>query len=472
MNLKSIASNLSVAILAQGLALLLSIITSLLVPKLLGVTEFGYWQLFLFYASYVGVFQFGLNDGIYLIAGGQTLDTIDRAWLKSQFYVGLVIEIMISIVIIFCSFVMLDNASRTFVIASTAVYLVIQNTSAYFGYVFQALNQTKWYSYSIMVDRACFAISLVVLLLLSSSSFEPYVIAFILSKTICVLFCFVKGKFIFKNTLLPLNDTLKVSFNSIRVGIKLMVASLSSMLILGVARFVVDLHWSIDSFAEFSFALSLVNFIAVFISQISMVLFPALRQAKGSEISRFYQVSRDALGISLPVVLVLYYPVVALLELWLPQYSVSFQYFALLLPLCIFNAQMDVTCTTLFKVQRRERLLLLINLATMLVSGVLCIIAVYIFENMNYMLLGISIVITARWALSDGFLLKGFGISGLRLQLSEVIFCTLCLGVYCFWGGVAELLVSVFGYAMYLAVNRAKIPDLIKLASSFNISHR
>jgi len=51
MNFKSVLSNLSVAIVAQGVSVALSIISSLLVPKLLGVEEYGYWQLFLYYIS-------------------------------------------------------------------------------------------------------------------------------------------------------------------------------------------------------------------------------------------------------------------------------------------------------------------------------------------------------------------------------------------------------------------------------------
>ena len=62
-------SNLFFAFLAQGVSLLLSLLLTFVVSKLLGVTDFAYWQLFHFYGSYVVLTQFGLTEGIYLRLG-------------------------------------------------------------------------------------------------------------------------------------------------------------------------------------------------------------------------------------------------------------------------------------------------------------------------------------------------------------------------------------------------------------------
>lgn len=85
MNLKSLASNAIIAFLSQGVSLVVSMIMSLMVPKVLGVESYGYWQLFIFYASYCGFFHFGLNDGVYLIEGGKGRADIDKKSINSQF---------------------------------------------------------------------------------------------------------------------------------------------------------------------------------------------------------------------------------------------------------------------------------------------------------------------------------------------------------------------------------------------------
>ena len=66
MNKRAILQNMSVAFLAQGVSMCLSILQTLLVPKVLGVEQYGYWQLYIFYVSYVGLFHLGLSSGVYV----------------------------------------------------------------------------------------------------------------------------------------------------------------------------------------------------------------------------------------------------------------------------------------------------------------------------------------------------------------------------------------------------------------------
>ena len=60
LNLKKLKLDSFAALGAQGLAFMCSVIMTLIIPKILGVESFGYWQLFIFYSSYVSYFQIGL----------------------------------------------------------------------------------------------------------------------------------------------------------------------------------------------------------------------------------------------------------------------------------------------------------------------------------------------------------------------------------------------------------------------------
>ena len=133
MNIKSLASNLSIAFLAQGVSLVLSITMSLLVPKVLGVDEFGYWQLFLFYTSYVGFFHFGLNDGVYLLNGGRVRCELDKRSVNSQFWFGAAFQCVFAGIILSSSLGGGFGDQRGFVLAVTALFLVLNNASGYLG---------------------------------------------------------------------------------------------------------------------------------------------------------------------------------------------------------------------------------------------------------------------------------------------------------------------------------------------------
>ena len=57
--------NMLFAYFAQGTILVSSILLTLVLPKVLGVEEFGYWQLLIMYVNYLGIAYLGLNDGLY-----------------------------------------------------------------------------------------------------------------------------------------------------------------------------------------------------------------------------------------------------------------------------------------------------------------------------------------------------------------------------------------------------------------------
>lgn len=66
--------NIKYSFVAQFLQLSLSVCITLFLPFLLGVEDFGYWQLFIFYTQYAGFLAFGLVDGIYLREGGKNIE--------------------------------------------------------------------------------------------------------------------------------------------------------------------------------------------------------------------------------------------------------------------------------------------------------------------------------------------------------------------------------------------------------------
>ena len=78
--------NLSYTVLANGTNTLVSMVLVLFVPKVLGVTEYAYWQLYLFYASYVGFFHLGWADGVYLKFGGKEYESLDKQYFNTQFW--------------------------------------------------------------------------------------------------------------------------------------------------------------------------------------------------------------------------------------------------------------------------------------------------------------------------------------------------------------------------------------------------
>lgn len=440
----------------------LSIVQTLLVPKLLGATQYGYWQLFIFYVTYVGLGHLGLNDGVYLIKGGQTRDEIDKRSVNSQFAFGMCFQMVIALLIVALAVFGGFGPDREFVITCTGIYLLIQNAANYFSYLLQAMNETRLSSYSKIVERLTFLVPLVVLLVVRYQSYQPFVISYMFSSLVQLFFCMWFCRDFIRAGFETLPRAVSDSWQSIRVGFKLATANIVSQLILGIARFAIDAAWGIETFGELSLALSLVSFFLQFVMQASMVLFPALRRAGTDEVKRFFENSRDLMSLLFPLLYILYFPMVWLLGLWLPKYANSFIYFAFLIPICVFDSKMNICCTTFFKVLRKEAALLKVNLLTCLGSAAMTLVGIFVFHSIYFVICGVVVAIIGRSVASEIYLARGLGVpSGMKLTLGEILL-TIVFVVSAFalpqW--VAIILYCLV-YGAFLIVFRGRMAGLV-----------
>lgn len=462
MDIRRTIKQFLIAIIAQGVSLTASLAMSLLVPKVLDVTEFGYWQLFIFYTSYSGFFHFGLNDGVYLVEGGKSRDEIEKQTINSCFAIGGAVQLVVAIAVVTIACLMSLESDRFLTICAFAAYTVVYNLSLYLGYVFQAVNETKLYSFMVVIERLFFLVAIVLLFTFKAGDFKLYIVFFFVARTIAFVYALWHGRDIVRSGLDCSILTVRRYVAYVKVGFGLMVANIADILILGVARALVDSAWGIEVFGKVSFSLSMVNFFILFVSQASMVLFPALRQGSSEERRSFFRGIRDMMEIAFPGIYLLYFPMATVLSLWLPQYADSMHYFALLIPICVFNTKMDVCCTTYFKVLREERVLLFVNLAAVCSSTVLSLVGIYVFGSLEAVLVGAVSSIVARSLWSERHLDRKLGVPSSIMPLEEVAltaaFIVLSL--------LASSTVAVIGYAFlfvaYLFVNRSVTLSLLE----------
>ena len=467
MNWKSLVHNASVAFLAQGIAMGLSVVQTLLVPKLLGTTQYGYWQLFIFYVTYVGLGHLGLNDGVYLIKGGQTRNEIDKRSVNSQFVFGMGFQAVIALLIVALAVFGGFGPDREFVITCTGIYLLIQNAANYFSYLLQAMNETRVSSYSKIVERLTFLAPLVVLLVVRYQSYQPFVISYMVSSLVQLFFCMWFCRDFIHAGVEPLPLAAADAWQSIRVGFKLATANIISQLILGIARFAIDAAWGIETFGELSLALSLVSFFLQFVMQASMVLFPALRQAHPEEVKGFFDKSRDLMSLLFPLLYVLYFPMVWLLGLWLPKYANSFLYFAFLIPICVFDSKMNICCTTFFKVLRKETALLKVNLLTCFASAALTLVGIFVFNSIHFVICGVVVAIVGRSLVSETYL-AGYlkAPAGTKLAIGEIALTAVFVVSALALPTWLAIVIYCFAYAVFLLVFRGRLSALLSKVKS------
>ena len=261
-----IASNVAYAFAAQGIALVSSFLMTLVVPKLLGVLEYAYWQLFVFYAGYVAIALLGIGDGAYLRLGGKRYEELDKGALKAEMRVVLLMQVAIAAALLGVAlFVNIDTNLR-FVIFALLVYGIFQNLYGFISPIFQAVNLTRIYSIATALSKVAFLAILVAFMAAGGNSYEPLAVGYVVGMSVSFFYCLACGRGIMRAEAGSMGDALKMALGDLRVGAQVMVAYYASSLVVGVARQIIVMKWGLETFGQMSFAFSMVSFVLAFIA--------------------------------------------------------------------------------------------------------------------------------------------------------------------------------------------------------------
>lgn len=459
-------SNLKFAFTAQLISLCLSILLSLVAPKILGIEMYSYWQLFIFYTTYVNVFHFGISDGLYLRLGGTNYNSLNYKLLGSQFYISFSWQVIIAIGIILAGCLGFDGSDRSFVIVCVAFYLLADNGIAFFGMIFQAVNDTKKFSISVIIDKLIFICYAIVLILLKTESYRPFVIGYIVSKFCSFVFIAFLGRKILMQKPLKFKFFLNEVKLNIVAGMPLLLASFASNFIVGAARLVVDKAWGIEQFGKFSFSVSMTNFFLLFVRQVSMVLFPALKQESEDKLKPLFYKIKSGLNIILPFILLIYFPAAWILGMWLPQYKDSLIYLGLLLPLIVFDSKTQMLFITYLKAFREERKILYINALSVALSLVFSLIGAFVIKDINFITITLVCVTAVRSIIMEFYISKKFFT---EVRWKDMAAELLIVSVFIIITLLSERFIAFFiyliCYIVYLLFNKSSVSQLWQTVS-------
>ncbi len=447
-----VIKNLLYSVSANIISMLVSAILLILLPNLLGETDYGYWQLYLFYTSYVGFFHFGLVDGIYLRIGGKNYEKLDRELYASQFAVLTVIEIIIATIIAITASMVIPDVNKMHVIMLTCVCMVIYIANNFMTYILQATNRIRPYATVVMAEKILFAICVCACWILKVRSFEMIAIGDICGKVFAMVIALIYCKNIIFCRLHDLKRTLSEMWINLSIGSKLVLANVASMLITGIVRLAIENYWSIEVFGKISLSMSISNMLMVFVNAVSVVVFPMLKRMEENKLGESYEKIRDFLMIVLLGALAFYYPVKVVLTRMLPAYAESIRYMALLFPVCVFDCKISLLANTYLKALRKEREILVINLFSVLLSVITTGITVYVVHSLELAVVSIVIILAIKCDMAESFLAKNMKISVYKDILVESAFVVIFISTSWFldnWSATAIYVGLFLGYLFW-----------------------
>ncbi|MBV1817953.1 hypothetical protein [Clostridium cochlearium] len=464
MNSKAVnfIKNFSYTLTSNLVSMLVSTLIILIVPKLIGVKEYGYWQLYLFYSSYVGFLHFGWNDGIYLRYGGKEYKELDKRLFFSQFYMLVISQLIIAAIISSFSFFIITDENRIFIFQMIALCLLFTNVRFMLLYILQCTNRIKEYAQITMIGRILYCSLIIVFLVVGVREYKLMIAADLIGRLISLSYASYSCRDIVFNKMSLFYFSFKEAFLNISVGIKLMFSNIASMLIIGNVRFGIERSWDVGTFGKVSLTLSISNLMMLFINAVGIIMFPILRRTDEKKLSNIYVTMRDFLMVILLGVLIAYYPLKVVLSAWLPKYSDSLMYMALVFPMCVFEGKMALLINTYLKTLRKEKLMLKINLISLGLSIIITFINTVLFKNLNLAIASIVVLLAFRCVLAEMFLSKILKISlckDITIELTMTLIFILTGWFINSWLGV---LLYAVAYIIYLAIKRKDITNTIK----------
>ena len=465
MNVKArqFMKNVIGAVGATVVRLMISVALTLLLPKLMGQEEYSYWQLYLFYATYLAYSSLGWCEGFTLKYGGAHYDELNKPLIIGQiymlfgyealFFVGLWLVLSVAgIEPIKHVLLLLACASSVFDIVRYMVQSVLHT-----------VNRIQEYVRVVLLERLFFAALACAALLLGFDSALALILSEIIGRFLSMLYGFGIIRDMVRTRPAPVKDVVREAKSEISIGCKLLWALLASQLVIGVIRFAIEQKWGVLQFGQISLTISLSNMVVTCVSAIGVVIFPMIRRMQKAQMERLYAPVRTLMSVGIWGVLLCFAPGRWVLTRWLPQYADALRYLALLLPLCLYESRTAMLTTTYLKAYREERNILKANVLAVVLSVAAAAATVFAAENLTLAVLAISLLCMVKAYVTEYYVCRHVPFPLWRELLTESGLMALFMLSGWYGGYLTALCVYALGYGVYLLLERRPVQEGVRV---------
>ena len=245
-----------------------SLATNFLLPKYLSIESYAGIKEFQLYVSYVGLFHLGFVDGIYLKYGGKTLEKDVDKEFSTDLSTMCIFQTATTIAVLLVAIILRDR-----ILAFFAISILPQNMSNYFKFLYQATGEFDLYGKAMnLTTISTFVLNMVLLFVLRTDSVSWYIAGYaVLYFLIWIVLdvYFKKNHVLQKGTLFSFNSFLL----NIKAGFLLTLGNLSSIFLTSMDRWFVKALMDTLAFAQYSFAVSVENFLNLAITPFTTTLY-------------------------------------------------------------------------------------------------------------------------------------------------------------------------------------------------------
>lgn len=289
---KGAAGGILLVVLGNVALLIAKALTWLVVPKVLGVTEYGYYKTFTLYLVYAMLLHFGLPDGILLIYGGQDYQEINRNEFRTYTKFFIRFQLIVSALIIGIT-LFVCKGIKCYIFCMIGIDVLFVNVATYYKFISQAVMQFKKYTLRNVMQALMQILVLCVIVVLDQLEIlKPdgavYILCIVLIDAALLIWYMVTYKDLTFGRADSLRNRLFQIKNFFAVGILLTISYQVAHLIFVLDSQMVEVLFDVETYSLYAFAYSITNMITAVISAIATVMFPSLKRLEVKDaVSKF-----------------------------------------------------------------------------------------------------------------------------------------------------------------------------------------
>lgn len=405
--------------LASGLTV------SLGVPKILSLEDYGSYKVFMLYLSYIGLFHFGLIDGVAVKFAGRREADIGLAKYRAVTRLLYSVEIIVSLIVLSIVLLFVGSGYR-FLGIMVALDITVHNAVSYYMYVMQISMRYKAYTLTGVYGNVFRIFGVFALLCLGHAGRADagtYIVIYMAGELTQLAVCAWLCRSITFGSAEGSAGEQGAVRELFSVGMPLLISGLIVTFILNLDRQFISLLFSKKYYAVYSFSYSLMNLILTLISALSVVLYPMLKMKKEDALARDY----DRFFFGLLVFIFGSFSFIPLMDVfvgwYLPNYRESLRILRVIFPIISPLAVMQIVVVNFFKVLEKTKTYLWISVFILIVSFALNVAGYAVFGSMEAIATA-SVLSCMLWLLVSNFVLENeIGIDG-RHQMKYLIAMT------------------------------------------------
>ncbi|MDE5715804.1 MAG: oligosaccharide flippase family protein [Anaeroplasmataceae bacterium] len=415
---KKFIQNFIIVLISNGLTILSGILVGFIIPKIMGVTDYGYYKTFTLFSSYIGLFHFGFIDGIYLYFAGKEYKDLDkfkfRTYSRFLFLIELGVTLLVSLVAL--SFI---GTSSMLIFLFVALNVLAINITTYFEFISQITMRFKQLSIRSIIKCTATAVSVIVLYLLYKFSnyiptYQIYVIIVLGINYILALWYIISYRELVFGKSHKFKEEWPAIKSFFKVGMPLLLANLIAQLVFVIDQQFVNILFSKEDYATYAFAYNMVNLITVATGAISTVLYPTLKRMNPETIKNNYARINAYLMIFVFFCMIIYYPLDIFIRHYLKDYISSLQIFRIILPGLAISSSISVIKYNCYKTFGKVKNYFVKSLLVLVLSIVANVIVYLLFKNMHSISIVSLGVLLVWYILVESYFIRTYKVHWIR----------------------------------------------------------